>query len=61
MIQVEKDVEVGGTVFEYDDGKPETLTAKGPLKEVGFLLIRRFELAIAKNRAIPSSAILRRI
>lgn len=45
MIQVEKDVEVGGTVFEYDDGKPETLTAKGPLKEVKFLLIRHFELA----------------
>ncbi|CAD6186601.1 unnamed protein product [Caenorhabditis auriculariae] len=33
LIQVEKDVEVAGTVFEYDDADPETLSARGPLDE----------------------------
>uniref|UniRef100_A0A1I7XIJ1 ADAM_spacer1 domain-containing protein n=1 Tax=Heterorhabditis bacteriophora TaxID=37862 RepID=A0A1I7XIJ1_HETBA len=33
MIQVEKDVDAAGTIFEYDDAKPEKLIAKGPLKE----------------------------
>ncbi|ETN69195.1 Kunitz/Bovine pancreatic trypsin inhibitor domain protein [Necator americanus] len=33
MIQVEKDVELNGVHFEYDDSKPERITAKGPLKE----------------------------
>ncbi|PAV70271.1 hypothetical protein WR25_24086 isoform C [Diploscapter pachys] len=57
MIQVEKDVEVGGTVFEYDDGKPETLTAKGPLKEelIVTLLFRKGnkDTAIKYEFSIP--------
>ncbi|VDL81634.1 unnamed protein product [Nippostrongylus brasiliensis] len=34
MIQVEKEVDINGVLFEYDDGKPERISAKGPLKEV---------------------------
>uniref|UniRef100_A0A7I5EDG0 Papilin n=1 Tax=Haemonchus contortus TaxID=6289 RepID=A0A7I5EDG0_HAECO len=43
MIQVEKDVELNGVHFEYDDGKPERITAKGPLEEevVVSVLIRK--------------------
>ncbi|CAB3397113.1 unnamed protein product [Caenorhabditis bovis] len=33
LIQVEKEVEVGGTIFVYDDTEPETLSAMGPLSE----------------------------
>ncbi|CAI4225042.1 unnamed protein product [Auanema sp. JU1783] len=33
MLQVEKEVIAGGAVFEYDDDKPERITASGPLKE----------------------------
>ncbi|PIC23283.1 hypothetical protein B9Z55_017035 [Caenorhabditis nigoni] len=33
LIQVEKEVEVGGTIFVYDDAEPETLSAQGPLSE----------------------------
>ncbi|EPB74918.1 Kunitz/Bovine pancreatic trypsin inhibitor domain protein [Ancylostoma ceylanicum] len=33
MIQVERDVELNGVYFEYDDSKPERIIAKGPLKE----------------------------
>ncbi|KJH46710.1 Kunitz/Bovine pancreatic trypsin inhibitor domain protein [Dictyocaulus viviparus] len=32
-IQVEKDVELNGVYFEYDDAKPERITARGPLKD----------------------------
>ncbi|KAK6026394.1 Kunitz/Bovine pancreatic trypsin inhibitor domain protein, partial [Ostertagia ostertagi] len=43
MIQVERDVELNGVHFEYDDGKPEKITAKGPLEEevVVSVLIRK--------------------
>lgn len=34
MIQTETDVEVAGTVFEYEDSKKESLIAQGPLTEV---------------------------
>ncbi|VDM61275.1 unnamed protein product [Angiostrongylus costaricensis] len=33
MIHVEKDVELNGVHFEYDESKPEKITAKGPLKQ----------------------------
>ncbi|VDO18324.1 unnamed protein product [Heligmosomoides polygyrus] len=43
MIQVGKDVELNGVYFEYDDGKPEKITAKGPLQEeiVVSVLVRK--------------------
>ncbi|VDL77182.1 unnamed protein product [Nippostrongylus brasiliensis] len=43
MIQVEKEVDINGVLFEYDDGKPERISAKGPLKEevVVSVLVRK--------------------
>lgn len=33
MLQGDTEVEAAGTVFDYDDDKTETITAKGPLTE----------------------------
>ncbi|GMR58285.1 hypothetical protein PMAYCL1PPCAC_28480, partial [Pristionchus mayeri] len=42
MIQTETDVEVAGTVFEYEDSKKESLVAQGPLtEEVTVALLHR--------------------
>ncbi|KAK6029072.1 Kunitz/Bovine pancreatic trypsin inhibitor domain protein, partial [Ostertagia ostertagi] len=47
MIQVERDVELNGVHFEYDDGKPEKITAKGPLEECPLIFRKTREVVVS--------------
>ncbi|GMS79468.1 hypothetical protein PENTCL1PPCAC_1643 [Pristionchus entomophagus] len=63
MIQTETDVEVAGTVFEYEDSKKESLIAQGPLtEEVTVALLHRkgnkdsaikYEFSIPVDEDVP--------